>query len=106
MAGIWLELARRFVMRIVLVFQQQITQVACAGFRVLGGIMRIHIQLGGRLWHQLHQPDGAFGRYRVFPIARFGPRDAMHDRGRQTGVKGRLCDKFLGRKFDVSSRCR
>src|SRR5262249_50982759 len=80
---------------IVLVFDEQVTQVARAGFDVLGGGVRIGVEVSCGAGHELHYSDGAFWGYGGGVVIGFGSGDAVYDFGRQPVMESRESYQLL-----------
>ena len=51
---------------------KEVAEKADAAIGILHGIVGVDAELAGGVWHQLHEPNGTFGRQCVGAHGRFG----------------------------------
>lgn len=85
-----------------LVLDEQIAEMASAGVDVLKRVMRVGVELSGSTGHQLHEPDGSFGRDGAELEAGFDAGDGVEEFGRQAVTGGGVIEELA--RFEGGER--
>lgn len=68
---------------IILIFEEEVTEMASAGVNVLTDVIGVRLEGTSRARHQLHQSDGALAGDGFLVVGRFGHHQGMDEFGRE-----------------------